>query len=54
MLKKILIGAGAFAAIIVVLLVAAVMLVSPDFAVERSVFDVGVIDLPDDPQHRKR
>ena len=37
MLKKILIGAGALVAIIVAALIAAVMLVSPDFAVEREI-----------------
>lgn len=37
MLKKILIGAGVLVAIIVAALIAAVMLVSPDFAVEREI-----------------
>jgi uncharacterized protein YndB with AHSA1/START domain len=37
MLKKILLGAGLLVAIVVVALVVAVMLVSPDFAVEREI-----------------
>ena len=37
MLKKILLGAGLLLALVVIALVAAVMLVSPDFAVEREV-----------------